>query len=83
MCINDVKVIDLEVRRGRRYNNCKATAKLECDGGRCQVVTYPVQDDLHLTMLMTDKITGKDVPHFDKFPIRDAILEIVEEGRVS
>lgn len=80
MCINDVKVVDLEVKRGMRYSDCKATAKLECDGNRCKVVTYPVQDDRHLTMLMTDKNTGEDVAHPDKFPISDAINSVIKRS---
>lgn len=77
MCINDVKVIDLEVRKGIRYSDCNATAKLECDGNRCEIVTYPIQDDRHLTMLMTNKGTGNDVPHSDKFPISEAIHKVI------
>jgi len=80
MCIKDVKVVDLEVQRGIRYTDCRATVKLECDGDRCAVVTYPVQDERHLAMLMRDKISGDDVPHEDKFPISEAIQDIVRRS---
>ncbi|RLI53633.1 MAG: hypothetical protein DRO87_11320 [Candidatus Thorarchaeota archaeon] len=78
MCVKDVKIIDVEVRKGHRYADCKANVKLECDGHTCTEIVYPVQDDRHLTMLMKDRYSGEDIPHSDKLPIREAIQKVIQ-----
>jgi hypothetical protein len=77
MCIKDVKVIEMKVQKGVRYADCRANVKLECDGDTCTEITYPVQDDRHLTMLMKDTFSGVDIPHSDKHSIRDAIEKVI------
>lgn len=77
MCIKDVKIVEMEVKKGVRYADCRANVKLECDGNTCTEITYPIQDDRHLTMLMKDKFSGSDIPHSDKHPIRQAIDKVL------
>jgi len=67
-----MKVVEIKVNKGIRYVDCKAEVKLENNNLGVEVV-YPVQDDKHLTMLMRNKYSNRDVPHPDKFPIREAI----------
>ena len=77
MCIKDVKVVELRVNTGHRYSDCRASAKVECDGATCTEVVYPVQDDHHLIMLMKDRYSGEDIPHSDKHTIKEAIEKVL------
>ena len=68
----------VEIASGMHYEQCRATVTLDVSdghGGRKDlVIEYPMQGDNHLTMLMTDKETRKDISHDEKFPIARAIL---------
>ena len=74
----------VEITSGMHYEQCKATVTLEVsdsNGGRKDlVVEYPMQGDNHLTMLMKDKGTNRDISHVDKIPIASAILNKIRRG---
>jgi hypothetical protein len=78
-CIKKIETVTDE-----SYNKCKATVELEISNGdgskKDIVIEYPMQGANHLTMLMVDKETKKDITHIDKFEISDVIMKTVKQG---
>jgi hypothetical protein len=81
-----MKNIDAFVKRidtvsERLYSQCKAIvdlAVLDGNGNTSDLtVVYPMQDSHHLTMLMKNKETGRDISHDAKFPIAKAIMTAI------
>lgn len=74
----------IETITNESYGRCKATVELEVsndDGNRKNLtIEYPMQGNNHLTMLMIDKETKKDITHIDKFEISDVIMETLKQG---
>lgn len=69
----------IEKINGGHYHQCKAIVDFaisDCNGTTKNLtVEYPMQDDLHLTMLMIDKETGRDISHDMKIPLAKIIGE--------
>ena len=77
----DPEVVGIDIVSDNNYTKNRATVKLDVsdgDGGRKEMkVSYPIQNDKHLIMLMKDDETGKDVNHPDKHLILDVINKLI------
>jgi hypothetical protein len=72
----DANIKGIDVRTGHQYSKNLAEVTLDIsdgNGGRKDiVVTYPVQDERHLTMLMREKVSAADVIKLEDISIVDA-----------